>query len=256
MPNDQMSRRRLAAVGRARRCPKRCVPVIVSLFVLALLAAGCNNSRYGVTYDDRYPEIRRIAVLPAAIEAYSLHSGGVLERRPDMEPELAQKTLANIEEIVWQRGYETMTLFSPATDPDSGDEKAKRFALLAAVRDAILTHHYEHGKARVFDYETGDAPGVICGAKADAVLCVYVKGVVPTGGRQFLRGTALVVGVLTGIHVYVPTHEAAMTLMLVDAKDGRVLWFNIHRAETDSSSDRSLRPFIREACSYLLKARN
>lgn len=247
------ARRPTATVSAAPRNLGHPLGLMVAPFILILFAPGCNNSRYGMTYEQRFPELRRIAVLPAAVEMYSLHSGGVLERRPDMEPELAQKTFANIEKILRERGYETVTL--PPPQPESGEEQAERFALLAAVRDAILAHHYEHGEARVFDYETGDAPKVICDTDAHAVLCVYMKGVVPTAGREFLKGTAVVVGVLTGIRFHVSTNQAAIILMLVDAANGDVLWFDVHQAETYVGGERRLRAFVEKACSYLLKPR-
>ena len=58
------------------------------LFVIGLVASslfGCSNpSRYGVTYDERLPTIKRVAVYPASINVVSLHTGGVPEPRPDL----------------------------------------------------------------------------------------------------------------------------------------------------------------------------
>lgn len=251
MRDGQIERLSAAIVSAARRNGGHVWCVKLGLFVLILCSGGCNNSRYGVNYDRRYPELRRIAVLPTVIEMYSRHAGGALERRRDMEPELTEKTLANIEGFLRKRGYETIALPLPAI----GEEQAKRLALLAAVRDAILTHHYVFGEARIFDYQTGDAPQVLSDANADALLCVYLKGIVPTTGRKLLKGTAVVVSLITGYGIDVSTNEAVIRLMLVDAQDGQVLWFDVHSAQTHVGGKRRLRDFVKKGCAYLLKPR-
>lgn len=222
---------------------------------LLLVAAGCQSARYGVAYDRRLPELRRIAVLPAQVEMHARHTGGVLERRPDLEPDLARKTLDGFDEILRERGREPKMLSRPTADGDAVSETGAHLALLAAVRDAIVTHHYEHGRGRIIDYVTADAPQVLGVADADALLCVYVTGVVPTGGRKALRGTAAAVGLLTGVRIRVTTHEAVIMLMLVDAASGEVLWFDMHRAETSAAGERRLRAFVEKAGADLLKPR-
>jgi hypothetical protein len=224
--------------------------------ILGVAAIGCNNSRYGVTYDQRFPQIKRVAILPTGIEVLSRHTGGVLEKRPDLEPNVQAKTVAALEEVLRERGMRVEVLPPSLGEGETDDVIAGQLALLNAVREAIITHHYEHGKSRFFEYPTGDAVAVLPGVgDADAVLCIYLTGVVPTAGREFLKGTAIAIGVLTGIHIYVSTNEAALVLMLVDANTGNVLWFNWDQATIDVRGERRLRSFVRRACSYLLKPR-
>jgi len=222
--------------------------------MLSLVTVGCNHSRYGNTYDQRYPHVETVAVLPASFEMYSRHTGNVLERRTDLEPDLRRKTLSNIREIIRERGCKVEILDPPVLDQDD-DVEAAWLALLSAVRDAIWTHHYEHGKAKQFSYDTGGDLNAVCATDADTVLMVYMTGVVPTSGRKFLKGTAVVVGLLTGIHVNVPTNHAVLQLMLVDKRNGDVLWFNHHEDEAHVGGEHRLRAFVERACAYLLKPR-
>lgn len=232
-----------------------CPPVVASI-LLVVVVTGCNNSRYGVMYDERLPGIERVAIVPAAIEVLSRHTGGVLEKRPDLEPDVQARALAAVREVLGKRGVDVDVLPPPLGEGQADETVAGQLVLLNAVREAIITHHYEHGKNRLFEYPTGSAVTVLRAAEdADAVLCIYLTGVVPTAGREFLRGTAIVIGVLTGIQRHVSTNEALLVLMLVDAKTGDVLWFNWHQATTDVRGERRLRSFAKRACSYLLKPR-
>jgi hypothetical protein len=247
--------------------------IIVAAIVLCN-SVGCNHARYARTYDEQLPRIARVAVAPVAMKMYARHSGGVLERRTDLEPDLMRKTLSHIERTLADRGCRVVhpqTIASRRADRDGddgvdGDENpeanadadadAGRLALLSAVRDAIVTHHYEHGDAREIDYSIGGAVDALNGGDADAVLAVYLHGVTPTGGRSLLKGTAVAVGALTGIRVHVSTHEALMILMLIDRRSGDILWFNAHAAETSVGGEKRLRSFVRRACSRLLKPRD
>lgn len=224
--------------------------------ILFALDLGCNHSRYGITYEERLPSIKRVAILPAVVVT-SMHTGGVGERRPDIEPDVSSRMLEAVREILSERGYEIVARGSrPSSDVKPGDNSAVRFALLNAVRDAIVTHHYQFGKAVFFDYPTGDNARVIAGNEdADALLYVALHGVVPTAGREALAGTAFVVGILTGIHYHVSTNQASLVLMLIDCETGDVLWFDQKAAETDVRGKRRLRRFIKKGCAYLLKPR-
>lgn len=237
--------------GNARRW------LALASFVLCAMASGCNNSRYGVTYDKHLPGIRRVAIYPANINVVSLHTGGVEESRPDLEPDVRVRTIAAIRGILRERGFESVAIQSEELEQEGHSAEAKARALVQAISDAIVTHHYEYGNARTFDYLTGDSAATLAGGEAvDAVLCVYLKGAVPTPGRSILAGTAAVVGfVVALVPIPVKTNEAFIMLVLIDCRTGEVLWFNQELARTDVRGERRLRRFIKRACSYLLKPR-
>jgi hypothetical protein len=226
--------------------------------VIALIALGaaCNHSRYGVSYDERLPHLKRIAVVPGAVDVFSLHSGGTREARPDMTEETGNRTSDNLLEALAKRGVEgTLVSGHPSAD-DKNPRDPSLLALLGAVRDSIITHHYLYGSARIFSYSTGSLAKLVTnGDSVDAVLWYFMTGVVPTKGREALKTTAIVVGVLTGVHLFVDTDEAIMVLMLVDVNSGEVLWFNQERAKADVRDAKDIRKLVKSATRYLLEPR-
>ncbi len=226
------------------------------LISLALFALGCNNSRYGVQYDLRLPEIKRVAVIPASIEVSSLHSGGVQEPRPDLVGPASDRVVDCLLSELIARDVEAIRPTCSTSAPESDEKKTLQFAIAKAVCNAIHIHHYIADDRKIFDYSVGDIPQRALGnQKADAVLLVFLSSFVPTEGREALRTTAIVIGVLTGVHVKVNTCGAAATILLVDATNGNVLWFNQIAAERDVRDGKSVEKLIHEASRYLLKPR-
>ena len=170
---------------------------------------------------------------------------------------MPQQAIAAISDAVRRCKREPISLTASVVKTQPADNStAGRLALLAAVSESIVTHHYLYGKERIIDYATGDASNVLGGEDVDALLCVDVQGVVPTTGRQILQGTAMVMGALTGIHIRVPTKEATVALMIVDRKTGEVLWFNAAMKEIKVSDEHDFRSLCKDACKYLLKPRS
>jgi hypothetical protein len=240
-----------------RTARRKLTGVLQLAITLSLLLFGCNHSRYGVAYDRRLPELRRIAVAPAIIEVQSLHSGSLREARPDLVDAARDVTLDSFAEVFAKRKFEWVILRQPTSAPTTQNAAPQACALRDAVRDAILIHHYLFGNKRVFEYSIGDISRVALGSEtADAVLWVYLTGVVPTEGRKALKTTAIVDGVLTGVWIGVSTNEAVIMLMLVDAKNGDVLWFDQLKDKADVREPKQVRRLVRAASSYLLKPRD
>lgn len=229
----------------------------IPLLVL-LLALGCNTSRYGMSYDERLPQIRRVAVLPAGVEVVSRHTGGMLEPRADLEPEVAETATRLVAEVVSAREVEPIPAARPElADDEESQDLSRRMALMSAINESILTHHYRVGNKVMIDYPAGDASEVLCGEEADAVLCIYLNGIVPTKGRKVLRTTAKVIGFLTGIRINVSADEAVLVLVLLDRKTGEVLWFNQSTGgKTNVQEERELKSLVKKCGRYLLKPRD
>ncbi|MBI5763672.1 MAG: hypothetical protein HZA51_09135 [Planctomycetes bacterium] len=226
------------------------------LIGLGLLAVGCNNSRYGVRYDQRLPEIKQVAVIPASIEVSSMHSGGVQEARLDLVEPARDRVIESLISELKKRGVEATRIESTTATPGGDEASARAFALAKAVSNSIQIHHYLFGKEEIFDYSTGTLPRLaLMNQNADAVLLVYLTSFVPTEGRKALQATAIVVGVLTGVHVYVATCGASATLVLIDARNGDVLWFNQLQEECDIRKNKTVERLLHKASRYLLKPR-
>nr|WP_281721650.1 hypothetical protein [Nitrosomonas nitrosa] len=224
---------------------------------LVAFGAACNHSRYGVNYDTRLPQLKRIAVVPGAVDVVSLHSGGVHEPRPDLSEAAGKRASDNLLDVLAKRGVECKVVDEQLSFTEGDSSDLKQFALLFAVRDAIITHHYMFGSGRSIDYSTGDLAKLTTGGDSvDAVLWYFMTGVVPTKGRKALKTTAIIVGVLTGVHFFVNTDEAVLVLMLVDVRTGEVLWFNLERAKADVREGRDIRKLVKSASRYLLKPRD
>jgi hypothetical protein len=223
---------------------------------MVLLQVGCNNSRYGIHYDQRLPELKRIAVAPASIQVFSLHAGGLKELRPDMERPARDQALDSAACELSKRHVDTFIIRQPTSAPTIPTTGTGPHALVNAVHDSILIHHYRFGNERMLDYSVGNsAQSILAGQQADAVLWVYLIGVVPTGGREALKATAIVVGVLTGLPMRVSTNDAVIMLMLVDSRTGDVLWFNQAKASKAVRQHHAIKRLMESASKYLLKPR-
>jgi len=232
----------------------------VALMCLVLLPGlGCNTSRYGVTHDQRLPQIKRVAIVPMGVGIFSWHAGGDKELRVDYTTQVRPGVLADTEALVRKKGFEPVIVDPglpelPASQPVL---PAVGVALGIAVRDAIHTHHYQYGKALFFDHGIGRqaTESIAADQQADAVLVVGLTAAVPTGSRIALKITALVVGGLLGAHNFVQTNESFMTMMLVDARTGEVLWYNEDLRKSDPRSHSQLRDQVKSTGAYLLKPR-
>lgn len=230
---------------------KRCAGMLLAML---LTSAGCSKSRYGVHHDERLAGIQRVGVLVPSVKVYSLHTGGIPEERPDMELAVLEQTVAAIKQEVSRCHREPVALSVPGLSPESkGNVAADRAALLGAISEGIMTHHYLFGKKRVIDYTSGDAPKVLGRDDIDALLCAYVYGVVPTVGREGLEAAVLVVGLATGVPVLAFTKQATLVLLLVDCRTGEVLWFNCTGTGAKVDDKNEFRRLCKDACADLLR---
>jgi hypothetical protein len=167
--------------------------------------------------------------------------------------------LAETEALVRKKGFEPVVVDPGLPDLSASQPvlPAEHVALGIAVRDAIHTHHYQFGKALFFDHSLGQpaAESIAAGQPADAVLVVGLKAAVPTGSRVALKVTAMVVGGLLGVHNFIQTNESFMTMMLVDARTGEVLWYNEDLRKSNPRSKSDLRDQVKSTGAYLLKPR-
>ena len=225
---------------------------VVSILVL-LIFTGCNNSRYGIAHDRRLSSIKKIIILPASINIQSMHAGGVLEPRPDLIPGVMSRAVATARTEVTSHGREPTYVANDWEGP-ARDAVQPHMQLLSAIAESIKIHHYDHGSGRFFDYPSGDAiSALLDGQDSDAVLLIYLTAVVPTAGRKALAGTALVVGVLTGIHLQVSTGQAFIAMMLVHRESGEILWYNAVQGTADVESERQLRNLVQKSCEFMLE---
>ncbi len=223
------------------------------LLMLSSATLGCNYSRYGIRHDQRLPSIKTVEICPIAISVSSLHAGGDQEARPDITSQVIPKILEEMQKLVSEKGFQVAAREHPVATSAPAGTPNQSYALLIAVQEAIFVHHYQYGKTQMFDHSLADAADGLHGRSCDAVLCITVSAAVPTESRKALAVTGIVVGVLTGVTVVVPTHILDVQLTLVHAETGDVLWFNRFINNADVRSEHGLRRSLEQASSYLLK---
>lgn len=229
---------------------------------LPALVAGCAGSaaRYGRTYDQSLPAIRAVAIRANAVHVHSLHSGGVLENRPEIATAVQMEILNELERCIGAKGYRVRVApvshfpANVSSVEDTSFYAADR--LIDAVHQSILEHHYLYGKSREFDYSVGRSVGRLLDETSDAVLCVYLQAVVPTGGRQALQVTSAVVGIVTmGLPILVSGSQTQMALMLIDCTTGDVLWYDRVSVEIDVRGEHGTRKLAARITKYCLEPR-
>ena len=236
---------------RNRQCLIR---VVLAASLVLVSVTGCNTSKYSMLHDERLQQLSTIELVPLNVQVFTIHAGGMLENRPDIQKEVVERLMQNVKEIVTKRGFEA-GLTDSLIIPDRRSEQYSQAAALAgAVGEAIRIHHYQFGKQRTIDYAIGDAVSSLSKNRGDAVLFVSLQAAVPTAGRVGLAVTAFVVS-LVGANIHVSTNEAIIVLALVDRRTGEVLWYNHRLSKTDVESDRALRNLVKKSCEYLLKPR-
>ena len=228
---------------------------ISCLALVTILGACSNNSRYGTTYDRRLFQIQRVDIHPLNVDILTWHAGGNLEDRPDFEAEIEPKLLQEIANVIQERNRSAGSVSSSDQEESAVAPVGQSLALAHAIEQSIIVHHYRHGKDRIFDYTIGDTVQELPWAGGDAMLLVRFIGVVPTADRVGLAVTSAIVGGLTGSVVAVPTRHAELTLMLVDAGTGDVLWYNTVARGIDVQNGRSLHNLVKDAMKYMLEPR-
>ena len=178
---------------------------------------------------NRAPSIKRIVMVPPKVEVYEL---GVSSREKIDEWSLqAESTLVNIlksqfaqRPVLELRAWPQDSL-APARKADLEESQA----LFDAVNNSVVTHTYGEGgtifadKIKKFEYSLGPETGGLSDS-ADAFLFVRAVDNISSGGRKAAQAGAAIVGALFGMAVRTPGGITSISLALVDAKDGTLLW--------------------------------
>lgn len=201
-----------------------CCCVIVVLAYPSFGACAQPFSRAHPDVASRMKEVKRVGVLFLDMKIYELTAGGIRELREDWSAAGREHFSTALTAELKRRSLEPSVL-SPE---EQGTEDIEDIhALYKAVREAILTHTYDHTLGRYlfpekmerFDYSLGSVEPVLTGLGVDALLLVSAMDEISTAGRKAL----MVVGAFTGTQLRAGITWANMAL--VD-KSGSILWFN------------------------------
>jgi hypothetical protein len=111
-------------------------------------------------------------------------------------------------------------------------------ALYDAVSSSIMFHTYglpEHRfqeKITNFDYSLGPEIKELAG-DVDAVLFVSCVDHIASAGRKALQTGGIILSALLGANVGPPMGVTTISIALVDANSGFILWYNMHSSGGD-----------------------
>lgn len=196
-----------------------------SLLILVLLSAfPCTDSeaapRARPDLAGRLESIRTIGLIPPEIRIYELSAGGMQEERDDWS--VAGK--ANMTRGILDAFGERKIVVSPIQVEENRQEEIEDIrSLYQAVVLSILLHsdgpNAFPAERQRFDFALGSLETLYDAIGVDALLFVYGRDEISTGGRKTLAVLGLAAGVVfrPGISV--------LGIGLVD-RSGNLLWYN------------------------------
>lgn len=172
-------------------------------------------------------DIKVVGFLTPDIKIYELTAGGVRELRDDWSTIGKENVMNALIKGLKEKQLEIKTL---TVEKDLQDELEDIQALYRAVATSIRLHTYgEHSfpeKQKNFDYSIGSIENILTKYGVNALIFVYGRDEISTGGRKALTAAGVIAGALTGVVVIPRAGTTAVSVALVN-KSGSILWFNV-----------------------------
>jgi len=215
---------------------------ILSLIIAGLLISACAtapNYRSDPQLNTKIEKIKTITVIPLKIEVFQVSAGGVKEKMDEWCLQAKRNLLSAVEQELKLRPLLNIKSF-PETLM-SGDQKSnleQTGALFDAVNSSIIYHTYGPPEQRFpekiteFDYTLGPDVRELTG-QTDALLFVRGMDNISTAGRKALQAGSVILGALVGVQVSPNSGITVVSLALVDANTGDILWYNFHGSGGD-----------------------
>lgn len=173
--------------------------------------------------------------MPPKVDVYQITAGGVKEKIDQWTTEAQENIMAAIENQLTERLGCVVQFFSDLSRSEEVVADLENIqALFDAVNASILVHTYGPPdqvfpeKITNFDYSLGLEVNALA-EQADALL--FVRGVdhISTGGRKTLQTIGSVfLSVLSGVAVIPQGGFTAVSIALVDADTGSLLWYSFN----------------------------
>lgn len=209
---------------------------ILSLLLAGLLFAGCASVspyRAHPSLEERGKVIKTVVVLPPRVEVFQLTAGGIKEKMDEWSAEAKKNVMTAIEgELTGRPGLLIKPLSEDSLPREVESDLEETQALFDAVNASIIFHTYGppeqlfSDKIKGFDYSLGQEVEGLRILEADALLLVRGVDHISTEGRKALQTGAVLLGALVGVVVVPRGGVAAVSIALVDAHSGSILWYN------------------------------
>lgn len=208
---------------------------ILVLLLIGLFSTGCAGItpyRAHPSLNDKAKQIKTVVILPPQMEAFQLSAGGAKEKIDEWGL-IARQNVKNV--ITKELQSNSKFLLKPFPENPIPLELEANLeetqALFNAVSDSVVLHTYGttdhrfHDKVSNFNYSLGSEVKEL-DSQADAFL--FVRGIehISTGGRNALMAGITILAALGGAYVFPQGGITYLTVALVDAQTGNILWFN------------------------------
>ena len=213
------------------------------LFLLVFsVFAGCASVpdyRSSPQLSEKVDTTKRIILIPLKTDVYQITAGGVKEKMDEWTLQAKRNVMTAIEDelktkpMLFTKAFEESLL-----SMEKKDNLGETSALYDAVSSSIMFHTYglpEHRfqeKITNFDYSLGPEIQELAG-DVDAVLLVSCVDHVATAGRKALQAGGVILGALVGAYVGPEMGVTTISIALVDANSGFILWYNMHSSGGD-----------------------
>lgn len=219
------------------------------LVAVASLQSACVSPpppyREAPNYAVRFSDIESVTLVPPLVSVYAMSSGDVEQEVQEWSDAANQNAVVSVEREIEAMGKRyvpfageggprpefrmgTADVNSRTSLPPAGES----WLLFESAKEAILRHTYDPLQTfpnlmAHFEYTLGiEASALLSGTKADAFLLMIATDSIPTAGRQALVGVGAAAALYTGSYGGPGATPAELTVALVEAHSGDILWFN------------------------------
>ena len=212
---------------------------ILILICACLFAAACATTtapqfRSHPHLNEKLGQTGTITVVPLNVDVYQLSAGGVKEKIDEWCFLARRNVLTAVEEELKQIPLLNLKSFSEtAISENQKSNLEQTSALFNAISTSIILHTYgppDHRfpeKIQNFDYSLGTEVSELS-EQTDALLLVQAMDHISTAGRKALQAGSVILGALVGVAVTPNLGITVVSIALVDAQSGDILWYNFH----------------------------
>ena len=208
-----------------------------SLLFACLILSACAtapNYRSHPQLAEKIETTKRIMVIPLKTEVHQISAGGVTEKMDEWSSMARRNVMAAIQDefsrkpLIFVKNFEETLL---SEDQKSNLEETA--ALFEAVNYSVIMHTYGppeqrfSDKVQNFDYSLGLEVKELA-RDTDALLFVSCSDQIATGGRKALQAGSIILGALVGVQVTPLYGLTTVSIALVDANTGSILWYTYH----------------------------
>ena len=223
---------------------------IAPLLLLLGLGVGCAAPppfRQPPDFDARFEAVRTITLVPPKVAVYTMSAGGTEEEVMSWSDAAYEHVVSAVRAEVEELGrtfipytgdplpHRRIRYGRPAGEAEGPRERSaaeESWLLFEAANLAIMRHAYDPwntfpDRVSNFDYTLGREGAALLGnTDADAYMLIIATDHIPTRDRAALVAAGVAMGAVTGSYAGPEATPARLTLALVEARSGDLLWFN------------------------------